>query len=339
MSNKNLSDFNEFKRKSYLAHGVKYNYTEYDWDNRRVYIDIDGIIYNQIIYEHVKGSLPKDYKKYLTFLELKKACKKHHGDRFQLSDFIDYDKFVTVYDSVHDKTYRQKPAQIMKGALPKASIKKYTESVFVEECSKVHKNQFSYINYTSIHKPVEIIHKETGKHYTMIAYNHLTGSVPKELSYSNRSKSEDIILKELLNILPDVNYITSYRPKWLNRKELDIYLPDYKIAIEFNGTTYHHSSKEVPRDILIKYSVDENYHTDKSRTCLENGVKLIHIFDFQLKSLDLKSTLDSYINNSISIRENTFIYVNYRTLETSSIKENDDFLKVYYPFIEFNQQA
>lgn len=336
MSNKKLSDFSEFKRRSRIAHEKDYNYVKYDWENRKVYIEIDGIVYKQIIYEHVKGSLPKEYKKYLTFLELKETCKKFHGKRFELSEYIDFNKVVKVYDTFNNKVYYQKPTHINQGCLPKASLKKYTKEVFIESCNDLHNNKFSYENYSSIHKPVDIIYNKTGKRYTMIAYNHLRGSVPKELSLTNISKQENILVKELLKIDPNLNYLTSYRPKWLKRKELDIYLPDYNIAIEFNGTLYHHSSKNVPRPQLLKYSVDEDYHINKSKLCLENNVKLIHIFDFQLKTLNLKETLEKYRTSNITIGNNKFIFVNHRTLETSSKKENENFLRVYYPEIIFN---
>ena len=62
MKRKTLSDFNEFKTRAEIAHNQKFNYTKYDWDNRKVYFEVDGIEYNQIIYEHVKGSLPFAYK-------------------------------------------------------------------------------------------------------------------------------------------------------------------------------------------------------------------------------------------------------------------------------------
>lgn len=55
----------------------------------------------------------------------------------------------------------------------------------------------------------------------------------------------------------------------LKTKELDIYLPTQKVAIEFNGL-YWHSEKQ---------GKDENYHLTKSLQCEEKGIKLIHIFE------------------------------------------------------------
>ena len=53
------------------------------------------------------------------------------------------------------------------------------------------------------------------------------------------------------------------------RKELDIYLPDKHLAIEFNGLYWHSEQK----------GKGENYHIDKTNACKEKGIRLIHIFE------------------------------------------------------------
>jgi len=55
----------------------------------------------------------------------------------------------------------------------------------------------------------------------------------------------------------------------LNGKEVDIYIPDKKIAIEFNGL-YWHSELQ---------GKDKNYHLNKTKKCEEHGIQLIHIFE------------------------------------------------------------
>ena len=51
-------------------------------------------------------------------------------------------------------------------------------------------------------------------------------------------------------------------------KELDFYLPDYNLAIEYNGS-YYHSELKKPK----------NYHVEKFYLCEEKGIKLISIFE------------------------------------------------------------
>ena len=52
--------------------------------------------------------------------------------------------------------------------------------------------------------------------------------------------------------------------------ELDIYLPEYKLAIEFNGLWSHSE---------IGGNKDRHYHLTKTNLCKEKGVELIHIFE------------------------------------------------------------
>ena len=62
--------------------------------------------------------------------------------------------------------------------------------------------------------------------------------------------------------------------------ELDIYIPEKKLAIEFNGT-YWHSDQ----------CIDKNYHFNKSRQCEEKGIRLIHIYEWEWPSEKIKSLL------------------------------------------------
>ena len=71
----------------------------------------------------------------------------------------------------------------------------------------------------------------------------------------------------------------------LGDKELDIYCPNEKIAIEYNGM-YWHSSK-------VKES--KLYHYHKTKACQEKGIRLIHIYEWEwqnpVKQEILKSLL------------------------------------------------
>ena len=65
----------------------------------------------------------------------------------------------------------------------------------------------------------------------------------KALSHT-RSKSENII----------VEFIKSFYDKVLKKYELDIYLPDIKLAIEYNGIRYHSIELYKPKDRILKKS-------------------------------------------------------------------------------------
>lgn len=91
--------------------------------------------------------------------------------------------------------------------------------------------------------------------------------------------------------------------------ELDIYLPKYKLAIEFDGLYWH--SNEF---------VSPNYHKMKTDICNNKGIRLIHIFENEWASKQviikkkLKEILDK--NNSTNIK-----------FEDCTIKEIDNTLR------------
>ena len=55
----------------------------------------------------------------------------------------------------------------------------------------------------------------------------------------------------------------------ISPKELDIYLPEKHLAIEFDGFYWHSEQK----------GKGESYHLDKTNACAEKGIRLIHIFE------------------------------------------------------------
>jgi hypothetical protein len=89
------------------------------------------------------------------------------------------------------------------------------------------------------------------------------------------SELKSIKEKELIDFLKslELNIIEGDR-NILNGKEIDIFLPDFNIGIEFNGLHWH----------CEKY-VDKDYHINKTNMCETKGIQLIHIFE------------DEWINN------------------------------------------
>lgn len=62
----------------------------------------------------------------------------------------------------------------------------------------------------------------------------------------------------------------------LDKKELDFYLPDYRLGVEVNPYKYH----------CVEHVLNKNYHQDKALLAREKNIGLIHIYDDDLKDLD-----------------------------------------------------
>ena len=86
----------------------------------------------------------------------------------------------------------------------------------------------------------------------------------------------------------------------LDGKELDIYLPDIKLAIEYNGLLYH--SEGLSSYTMFNTSnVDKNYHLNKTLECQKLGITLFHIFEGE--NLDLWLSM---INNKLGLNKRIF---------------------------------
>lgn len=96
--------------------------------------------------------------------------------------------------------------------------------------------------------------------------------------------------QEIADCFPSVKFIRDYRDwsKTVDRPrglEIDLYAPDYKIGIEFNGT-YWHSSEVKPK----------NYHQEKSKLAEQHGIRLIHIYEYEWNNPAKKEKIIQRLN-------------------------------------------
>lgn len=112
--------------------------------------------------------------------------------------------------------------------------------------------------------------------------------------FDNKSLFEQNVL-EFIKSLNITNIITNTR-KVIAPYEIDIFLPEYNLAIECDGIFYH-SSKTIEDD--KKYKM---YHLNKTKMCEEQGIQLLHILDIEWNKDDKwKSLIRAKLNKNIKI--------------------------------------
>ena len=99
--------------------------------------------------------------------------------------------------------------------------------------------------------------------------------------------------------------------------ELDILIPSKQIAFEYNGT-YYHNDRCKPKE----------YHYDKVTICMNNDIRLIHIWDYEW--INNKEQIKSYIRAQLGLCENKIFGRN------CEIKEID--FKTAKKLLEYHQQ-
>ena len=264
-------------------HNNKYDYSlvEYLNNNTKVKIicPIHGV-FEQLPSNHSKGancpscvsdSRKKRMKKDNDYF-LQKAVE-IHGLVYDYSkvDYINNRNKVTILCSKHG-SFEQEPRYHLTGSkCPKCVNEEKSKSMiksfddFEKLANEVHNNKFSYkkTDYISMRVDTNIICPIHGE-FKQTPHNHVNGYGCFKCSKNGTSKKE----KEVLEFLSNYVECDNTNREVLNNKELDVYIPSKRVAIEFNGLYWHNSKFK-----------DNNYHLDKLNDCEEKGIKLIQIFE------------------------------------------------------------
>lgn len=105
----------------------------------------------------------------------------------------------------------------------------------------------------------------------------------------------------------------------LDGKEIDIYLPDYKIGIEYDGNYWH------------SYPVkDMKYHQDKSIQAAKVGIRLIHIFEYEWKDSKIQEKIKNYLYDIVKSDSIDRIYARNTVVSEISPAEQYKFQDKYH---------
>ena len=157
------------------------------------------------------------------------------------------------------------------------SAEKYTNEHINYIKDNIKEFQCEYINHKNKNKNncnIEYTLKciRTNKLFT-ISYSNLRIRILKKLEISPFFRDEygkSNMEKDLYNFIKE-NYTENIL---LNKKdiikplEIDIYLPDLKLAFEFNGLFWHNEINK-----------SNDYHLEKTEFCEQQGIHLIHIYE------------------------------------------------------------
>jgi hypothetical protein len=173
-------------------------------------------------------------------------------------------------------------------------------------------------------KTTKIVAKEIGCSANYVAVKSRELGLPFK---HNTSSSYEIELNEFLS-KNNIKTIQSER-SILDGYEIDIFIPEYNLGIEVNGTYWHQyvSDKDQKTFLFGKRNKDKNYHQFKTNLAEKRGVQLLHIFDYEYDD-DVK--LDIF--KSIILGKcgyNKKIYARKCEIKELSSEE-------YQSFLEFN---
>lgn len=192
--------------------------------------------------------------------------------------------------------------------------KEYIEANFVEDGYFLFHECKSYFNI----KQDTTVHRMKRRFDIVYPNKRMRSVVEKEIVAFLKSFYEKTITMNNFDVL-SANVLGKRNPL-----ELDVYLPDSKLAIEFDGLMYHSYGKS-KYEVFNNYDViDENKHLSKTLMCESLGIQLLHIFENEWE--DKRRIWESMIKVKLGYAD---VKINARDCNIREIgfKEERDFLE------------
>lgn len=324
-------------------HGSKYDYSKVIYENRKTRVTIscpEHGDFEQTPDSHLRGSgCPK-----CAAAKIKEAAKNfsppqlhNESTRWDTSRFIKeakavhgskYDYSKVRYINTHTKVtivcpkhgeFEQKPNAHVNNrrGCRKCSHDLFSANLsmdnnsFIVKAKKLHGDKYDYskVQYVDTYAKVTIVCLEHGE-FEQSPTHHLQGMGCSKCN-SVSSNQEQIVKNWLIEA--GVEFTEKDR-RVISPLELDFYLPKYRIAIEVNGLRWH-SEQFVP----------SGYHHQKHVKCSEAGVRLIHIYEDELRSTD---KVRSYLRSQLGLAPR--LYARKCEAREVSARECNEFLNKWH---------
>lgn len=253
------------------------------------------------------------------WLEKRKSNKEKYGYVFPFEDEKILKKSKDTFYNRYGKISPLQVEEFLEKAKNK-NIKNYGVSVYnqkdISHIFLQNRNNKSFFEKLLKEKSLKEISNEFNISYSLLCkeLNKLGFDIKK---YTNNEIEIYNYLREILG--NDVEIIKRNRD--MISKELDLYIPEYHVAIEHNGMYWHSDIKK-----------DKYYHLNKTNECINKGIHLIHIFEneWDEKKDIVKSILSSTFGKNKKIYARNCIVRKLSNTE-EEIFLNENHISGYYP--------
>ena len=257
---------------------------------------VDNPAKSQIIKEKIRKTNQEKYGVNCTFQSelVKKKIRKTKEERHGNEKYTNVEKRIKTNQSLKYDSF-------------------FTDQNFQEVIPLFSREQYVGVNYYDQKYSWKC--KKCGNVFEDHCYSHIPRCpicYPKIAGYSNMEKElVDFCKQHFPNLIEnDRELIKPY--------ELDIVIPEKKIAIEFNGDYWH--SEQSPKP-------NRNYHLMKTELCEAQGYQLIHVFEHQWNMK--KNIIKERLKHLFGIYDKKIFARNCEVKEIS-LKESENFLSNYH---------
>jgi len=189
-----------------------------------------------------------------------------------------------------------------------------TDADFQKKVYAVVGDEYTFLEeYIASKTKISVRHNECNHEYT-VAPNHFLnqGNRCPHCFYLGVSRSEKDVLAYIKTFYTG-EILENYKLK--NNKEVDIYIPDKKIGIEFDGLYWHSEER----------GKDKKYHLDKTNTAFAQDIRLIHIFEDEWENN--RVIVKSKLKHILGFNTNPRIYARKCTIKEIDPKTKNSFLE------------
>jgi hypothetical protein len=273
-----------FISKAKATHREKYSYRKVEYSNSLTAVTITCPIhgdFNQRPANHVKGSgcpvcgeLQSFETRKIGLEGFLTAARSRHGDTYDYSktEYHLVKSKLKITCRLHGDFTQTAEAHMNGSGCPKcgdvrsANAKRYDNDEYVAQARIVHGDTYGYeeLDYKDSQLKIRITCPTHGV-FEQQANCHLQGGGCPSCAHNGPSKSERELFSFVESVEPN---ITSSNRSEIAPFELDIFLPEQRIAIEYHGLYWH---SDIYRE--------NNYHLDKLEKCKHKGIDLIQVFE------------------------------------------------------------
>ena len=345
---------NFIKKAQQIHSNEKIDYSQVVYINNRTPVKLidhdlkeDGTEYGefwQTPYNHLRGQChPLKKGKRISLKKrakqeevIKRFKEKHKGENLDYSEVVYINMHTPVKIISHELRpdgteygeFWQEPVVHLKGCThPEIGKRKQiftqtsTTEEFINKAKNIHGDKYTYENVDYVNNRIKVkitCHKcdKKGKEHGIFEItpdNFLQGKgCPKCGNHLSNAEDEIIsFIEKIANTKVEQRNHTI-----LEGKELDIFLPSYNIAFEYNGLRWHSE----------QFNKDKNYHLTKKCLCETKGIKLFHIFEDEF--IFHKKALFSKINHILNCNDGVKIGARKCIIKEITHKEAEVFLEI-----------
>lgn len=237
--------------------------------------------------------------------------KKIHPHFEVLGEYFNRETPILIKDTKHNYKFEARPMSVMKKSFKglRSRIQEDKQILYEDFVKNIDSDYTVIGRYKNSKEKILMKHLSCGREFEMRPNDFQQGYRCPICANNGKSKMEQE-LKEYIRSIYSGKIIENYN----DTKEIDIYIPEKKIGIEFDGL-YWHSNLEK----------ESNYHIEKTEYFKKKGIRLIHVFEDEW--LYKRNIVENKLKHILKLSDSPRIYARKCNIKKIDTETKRDFLE------------